>query len=89
MTLPWITIINTQRATRKKPAAIAMEMHRYGVSLPSIRPHGESGLTCNCSSVPRSRSRTMDMAVANTVAICNAMPMTPGTKKFGLRIAGL
>ena len=59
------------------------------MSLPSINPQRDSGLTSNCSSVPRSRSRTSDIAVANIVAICSTRPMTPGTKKFGLRIAGL
>ena len=39
--------------------------------------------------VPRSRSLTRDMAVANVVAICSTTPITPGTKKFGLRMSGL
>jgi hypothetical protein len=69
--------------------AIVIEMHKYGTSLPSINPHRDTGLTSNCSNVPRFRSRTIDIATANTVAICSAVPITPGTKKFGARIAGL
>jgi len=64
-------------------------MHRYGTSLPSISPARDSGLTSRFSNVPRSRSRTTDIAAANTVAICNAVPITPGTKKFGARSSGL
>ncbi len=59
------------------------------MSLPSISPQRLSGLTSNCSSVPRSRSRTTAMAVAKVVPICRTTPITPGTKKFGLRIVGL
>ena len=51
------------------------------MSLPSIKPQRDSGLTSNCSSVPRSRSRTSDIAVAKIVAICSTTPMTPGHKK--------
>ena len=54
-----------------------------------MRPQRLSGLTSNCSSVPRSRSRTTAMAVAKVVPICRTTPITPGTKKFGLRIVGL
>ena len=86
---PAIGTLNTHCMMPIRPTAISMEMHRYGVSLPSISPQRDSGLTINCSRVPRSRSRTSDMAVANMVAICRTRPITPGTKKFGLRISGL
>ena len=87
--LPWIGTKNTQRRIVKRNSAITIAMHRYGTSLPSIKPQRVIGLTSRFSYVPRSRSRTMDMAAAKTVAICSAVPITPGTKKFGARIDGL
>ena len=88
-TLPTIGTKNTNRIIVNKTSAIAMPMHKYGTSFPSMRPARLNGLTSNCSSVPRSRSRTRAMAAATVVPICKTTPITPGTKKFGARMAGL
>ena len=88
-TLPSIGTKNTKRIMVNKTTAMVMPMQRYGTSLPSMSPAGLNGLTSNCSSVPRSRSRTKAMAAATVVPICKTTPITPGTKKFGARMAGL
>src|SRR5438034_1397188 len=63
--LPAMGTSNSQCMTAISPLAISMPMHRYGTIFPSMRPQRDKGLTSSCSSVPRSRSRTSDIAVAN------------------------
>ncbi len=87
--LPAIGTAKMKRMIPKRRIAMVIPRQRYGINLPSIRPQLLSGLTSSCSRVPRSRSRTTAMAVAKVVPICRTTPMTPGTKKFGLRIVGL
>jgi hypothetical protein len=37
------------------------------------------GVTTSCSSVPRSRSRTIDMLVMRTIVSVSSTPTIPGT----------
>src|ERR1043165_1998192 len=48
-----------------------------------------SGVTMSCSSVPVSRSRTMESAVTMMRMLERIMPMMPGTMNTALRSAGL
>ena len=47
------------------------------------------GVTINCSSVPRSRSRTTAVDVIKVMVIVSKMPTIPGTMNTALRCAGL
>src|SRR3990172_624900 len=47
------------------------------------------GVTISCSMVPRSRSRTMEVAVSMEVSICRIIPISAGTMKYALRRSGV
>ena len=50
-----------------------------GRILPSIRLVLSIGVTISCSSVPSSRSRTIDIDVMRIIVIESSTPMMPGT----------
>ena len=61
----------------------------YGRILPTTSSHGRMGVTMSCSIVPRSRSRTIAVAVRMEVMANRIMPITPGIMKYELTRSGL
>ncbi len=53
----------------------------YGRSLPTMISQRRSGVTFSCSSVPRSRSRTMPIAARIVVTASSSSASTPGSMK--------
>ena len=60
-----------------------------GTILPSMRLVLVIGVTTSCSSVPRSRSRTIAMLVMRMSIIASSTPMMPGTMNTELLRSGL
>ena len=54
---------------------------RYGSSLPSTTATGEAGVTMSCSSVPRSRSRTMANAASSVPEKVRRIATRPGDQQ--------
>ena len=50
----------------------------YGIILPRISSQDRIGVTISCSIVPRSRSRTIDVAVRMEVNVNKIIAITPG-----------
>ena len=61
----------------------------YGTILPTVSSMLRMGETINCSSVPRSRSRAIAIAVNITRVIVRMTPTRPGTMKTAVRRSGL
>jgi hypothetical protein len=57
--------------------------------LPTTTPSGETGVTMSCSSVPRSRSRTMANAARMVPENASRMAIRPGISRLALRESGL
>ncbi len=62
---------------------------RYGSSFPRMTATGEAGVTMSCSSVPRSRSRTMANAASRVPENVRRIATRPGIRRFAVRESGL
>ena len=62
---------------------------RYGTSLPTTTAIGETGVTISCSSVPRSRSRTIEKAASSVPEKVSRIATSPGMRRLALRESGL
>ncbi len=60
-----------------------------GSTLPIVSSAGETGVAMRNSRLPRSRSRTIAIAVNSTIVIVRMTPMRPGTVFTGARRSGL
>src|SRR5882762_9725315 len=74
---------------RQNHAQFKKPDHQIGQELASSNPIGLTGVTNNCSSVPRSFSRTIENAVRNVVTFSSRIAVSPGRKKLGDRESGL
>jgi hypothetical protein len=78
-TLPVSGTSNTNRPSSKTVVIWTSPTPTYGASFPSISSVLVIGVTMSCSSVPRSRSRTIAIAVTRTSVIVRMTPTSPGT----------
>ena len=71
-------MLNQRSATNRIVTTLSREMPKYGKSFPRISSVRVMGEAMSWSSVPRSRSRGMLMAISMTVSSWRVRPMTPG-----------
>src|SRR2546428_507657 len=87
--LPRIGTSKTKCATRRAIVIWPYATRRFGMILPSSSSQRRIGLTTSASSVPRSRSRTIAMAMTLTVVCIRRAPISPGTMKMADTRSGL
>ena len=87
--LPRIGTSKTKCATTRAIVIWPYATRRFGMILPSSSSQRRIGLTTSASSVPRSRSRTIAMAMTLTVVCIRRAPISPGTMKMADTRSGL